>query len=118
MKTNNESGRKLACIIGVYLILKAFVNIAISGSFSIGDLALAIVEAIALYTGLVYINYAVAALCLLVVAQHLKTNLSDISSHIIYLVEAAIDVACAVLLIINKDVKQHFSNKWSDISAK
>ncbi len=118
MKTNNENGRKLACIIGVYLILKAFVNIAVSGSFSIGDLALAIIEAAALYTGLMYINYAVAAICLLVVAQHLKTNLSDISSHILYLVEAAIDVACAVLLIVNNDIKQHFSNKWSDIFGK
>lgn len=118
MSTNNETGRKLSCIIGIYLIAKAFLNIILSGSFSVGDLALAVIEAIALYTGLMYINYVVAALCLLVVAMHLKTNLSDISAHLIYLIEAAIDVVCAVLLLASKDIKEHFSNKWSELSKK
>ncbi len=118
MKTNNENGRKLAIVIGIYLIAKAILNMVISGSFALKDLVLGIIEALALYTGLMYINYVVAVLCLLVVLTNLKTNLSDISSHLIYLIEAAIDVACAVLLITHKDIKEHFSNNWNELDKK
>lgn len=115
LKTNNKNGKKLAITIGLYLIAKAILNIILSGGFSAQDLLLAVFEALALYTGLMYINYVVAVLLLLTVLTHLKTNLSDIGAHLIYLIEAAIDVVCAVLLLTKRDIKEHFTNKWSEI---
>lgn len=115
LKTNNENGRKIAVIIGLYLIAKAILNIVLSGGFALNDLLLAAFEALALYTGLMYINYVVSVLLLLTVVSHLKTNLSDISAHLIYLIEAALDVACVVLLLTRQDIKEHFTNKWSEI---
>ncbi len=114
MKTNNSTGRGLAVIIGLYVIVKAVVNMLL-GDHNIFNIVYAVLEAAALYTGLMYLNYIVAGILALVVLMHLKTNLSDIGGHIIYLIEAAVDIVCAVLLIIQKDVKEHFTNKWSEI---
>lgn len=114
MKTNNFNGRNFALIIGAYLIVKAILNMII-GSDPIGNLVYSIIEAIALYTGLQYINYIVAGITLIVVLTNLKNNLSDISANWIYLIEAAIDVFCAGLLIAQKDIKEHFTNKWTEI---
>lgn len=115
MKTNNPNGRTLALCIGLYLIVKSVLNMII-GNDPIGNLIYSVIEAAALYTGLMYINYVVAGIAALVVLVNLKNNLSNIGSNWIYLVEAAVDIVCAVLLISHKDIKEHFTNKWSDLS--
>lgn len=115
MKTNNHTGRNFALCIGLYLIVKTILNMII-GNDPIGNLVYSVVEAAALYTGLIYINYAVAGIAVLVVLVNLKNNLSNIGSNWIYLVEAAADVVCAVLLVTQKDIKAHFTNKWSELS--
>ncbi len=115
MKTNNESGRRIVAVIGLYLIAKSILNMILSGGFALNDLLLAAFEALALYTGLMYINYVVSVLLLLTVVSHIKTNLSDISAHLIYLIEATLDVLCVVLLLTKQNVKQHFTNNWSEI---
>lgn len=115
MKTNNQTGRNFALCIGLYLIVKSILNMII-GNDPIGNLVYSVIEAAALYTGLMYINYVVAGIAVLVVLVNLKNNLSNIGSNWIYLVEAAVDVVCAVLLVTQNDIKSHFTNKWSELS--
>lgn len=116
MKTYNETGRNYAVMIGVYLIIKAIINMII-GSDPFGNVIFSVIEAAALLTGLQYINYVVAGVLILGVVVNFGNNISNIGSNWIYLVEAAIDVFCAAILIAQKDVKEHFTNKWSDIST-
>lgn len=113
MKTNNETGRKLTLVIGVYFIAKSILNMILGGGF--GGIIYAIIEAAALYTGLMYINYLLAVACVLTFVLNLKNNLTNLGSNWIYLVEGVIDLGCAFLLVTNKDIKEHFTNKWTEI---
>lgn len=117
MKTNNQTGRNFAICIGLYLIAKAILNMII-GNDPIGNLIYSVIEAAALYTGLMYINYVVAGIAVLVVLVNLKNNLSNVSGNWIYLVEAVIDIVCAVMLIAQRDIREHFTNKWTEIGKK
>lgn len=110
MNTNNQRGRAIALTIGIYLIAKSILNKMLGGDS--GDIMYATVETIFLFTGLQYVNYVIAVITGFVFLYYLKGNLADISSNWIYLAEGIIDVICAVLLIIHKDVKEHFTNKW------
>lgn len=116
MNTNNQNGRNISLFIGVYFIIKSVLNMILGGSF--GNIIYSIIEAVALYTGLQYINYVVAGITALVVILNLKNNITNIGSNWIYLIEAVIDIGCCVLLVAVSDVKQHFSNKWSEIGKK
>ncbi|MBE6857265.1 MAG: hypothetical protein E7500_07590 [Ruminococcus sp.] len=113
MKTNSETGRKLTLVIGVYFIAKAILNMILGGGF--GGIIYALIEAFALYTGLMYINYLLAVACVLGFVLNLKNNLTNLGSNWIYLVEGVIDLGCAFLLATNKDIKEHFTNKWTEI---
>ncbi len=114
MKTNSETGRKLSLAIGIYLIVKAVLNMILGGG--IGGLIVSLLEAAVLYTGLMYINYVVAVLLAIVMLRHFKDNITNFGSNWIYLLEGIADIVCAVLLVIHKDIKKHFSNSWSEIS--
>lgn len=116
MKTNNTTGRNFALCIGLYLIVKSVVNMILGGG--IGDIIYSVIEAAALLTGLMYINYVVAAAMALVVLLHLKNNLMHPIDNLIYLIEAFIDVVFAVFLVTNKSIKEHFTNKWTEIGKK
>ena len=116
MNTNNHNGRNISLFIGVYFIIKSVLNMILGGSF--GNIIYSAIEAVALYTGLQYINYVVAGITALVVILNLKNNITNIGSNWIYLIEAVIDIGCCVLLVEVSDVKQHFSNKWSEIGKK
>jgi len=106
-----QSEGKSHCINNRYnLIAKSILNKMLGGDS--GDIMYATVETIFLFTGLQYVNYVIAAITGFVFLYYLKGNLADISSNWIYLAEGIIDVICAVLLIIHKDVKEHFTNKW------
>lgn len=120
LNTNNRTGRNLAVTFGLYLIVKAVVNMII-GDDQIGNVVYAVIQAAALYTGLMFINYVVAGALALVVLMHIGNNISNLGNdwrYIVYLLEAVIDVFCAVLLITNKDIKEHFTNKWTEIGKK
>ncbi len=110
MKTNNQQGRAAALAVGIYFIAKSILNLILGGSFI--DIVIAAAEAALLFTGLMFINYIIAAVTVLIVLKHLK-NLSAPSENIIYLIEAAIDVICAVFLCIGKNIREHFTNKWT-----
>lgn len=116
MGTNNVNGRNISLFIGVYFVVKSILNMILGGSF--GNIIYSAIEAVALYTGLQYINYVVAGITALVVILNLKNNISNIGSNWIYLIEGIIDIGCCVLLVVTSDVKQHFTNKWTEIGKK
>lgn len=116
MGTNNQNGRNMAFFIGIYFVVKSILNMILGGSF--GNIVYSLIEALALYTGLMYINYVIAGITLLVVVLNLKNNISNIGSNWIYLIEGIIDIGCALLLVGASDIKQHFTNKWTEIGKK
>ncbi|MGN0622298.1 MAG: hypothetical protein ACI4I9_10570 [Porcipelethomonas sp.] len=112
MKTNNEQGRMAALVVGVYFVAKSVLNLILGGGFT--EIIIAIVEAALLFTGLMYVNYVVAAVTALIVLKYLKNNLSNPLDNIIYLIEAAIDIICAVMICCVGSIREHFTNKWSE----
>ncbi|MDE6519718.1 MAG: hypothetical protein K2K91_04560 [Ruminococcus sp.] len=117
MKTNNVQGKNIAVIIGLYLFAKTILNMVIGGGFDIKGLVGDVVLFVALFSGLQYLNYAVTAILAIVVVVNLPDNITHIGSNWIYLIEAVVDVVCAVILCTNPSVDKHFTNKWSEIST-
>ncbi|MEE0187051.1 MAG: hypothetical protein U0I40_11515 [Oscillospiraceae bacterium] len=115
MNTNNQTGRNISLIVGAYFILKSVINLILGGGVS--DIVIAVAEAVALYTGLMYLNYVVAAVAALIVIIHLPANISHFTDNWIYLLEGVIDIIFAVIICINPNVKEHFTNKWSSNSG-
>lgn len=116
MKTNNAQGKNIAVIIGLYLFAKTILNMVIGGGFDIKGLVGDVVLFVALFSGLQYLNYGVSVILAIVVITNLPNNIANIGSNWIYLVEAVADVVCIVFLCINASIKEHFTNKWSEIS--
>lgn len=117
MKTNNAQGRNFVVVIGLYLIVKAVLNMILGGGFSIFDLIAPIICFLAMFSGLEYLNYAVAVIIAIPVLKNMLYNVTHLPGSLIYLIEAVIDVGAVLLLVMQKDIKAHFTNKWSDISS-
>lgn len=116
MKTSNVQGRNIAVVIGVYLIIKSVLNMMIGGGLSISSLLIAVGGALALFSGMQFVNFVVAGILAFVAVVHLPANISNLGSNWIYLIEGVIDIVCAVLLVTIGDVKEHFTNEWTEIS--
>ena len=116
MKTNSPQGRTIATAIGVYLIVKSVLNMVIGGGLSIISLLTAIVGALALFSGVQFVNIIVAGILFVVAVIHLPANISNFGSNWIYLLEGIADIACAVLLVTKDDIKAHFTNNWTELS--
>lgn len=120
MQTHNVQGRKLVVIIGIYLIAKTLLNMIMGGFYMfniVADLLVPMICFVALYSGLEYLNIAVAVIIALPVLKNMYYNIIHLPSSLIYLIEAVIDVGAILLLVIHKDVKEHFTNKWSEITS-
>lgn len=118
MKTNDPQGRAVVIIIGGYLFLKVIVNMILGGGIDIGGAIQAVILFAAMFSGLEYLNIVVAAVLGLTVLVHLPGNIIGIFhnwKHIIYLLEGGVDVFAILLLILPSSVRQHFTNKWSEI---
>ena len=113
MNTNNIQGRNMVTAIGVYIIVKAVLNMIIAGGISISSLLIATGGALALFSGIQFVNFVVAGILLIVAVTHLPANISNFGSNWIYLIEGVIDIVCAVLLVTNNNIKEHFTNKLS-----
>ena len=113
MVTNNEQGRMYALGVGIYCIIKSVLNMILGGGF--GDIIVAVVIAAMLYTGLQYINYLTAAYLAFIVLIHLPHNITHIDDCWLYLLEGMFDIGCAALLVLNSDVKEHFTYEWQDV---
>lgn len=116
MKTNNNTGRNYVVVAGIYLIVKSILNMIIGGGFNLGDIIFAVLATAAMYSGLEYVNYVVAVLIAIGVVKNLPYNFTHLPGSIIYLIEAVVDVGAILLIILKNEVKEHFTNKWSEIS--
>ena len=122
MKTNNAQGRTICIGITAYMVAKAFINLFIGGfSFSglvstLFTVAFAVVIGVLMFTGLQYVNFGVAGYLALGFMTHLPNNIMHIGSNWFYLLEGFVDVGCAVILLILPVVREHFTNKWSELS--
>lgn len=101
-------GKKFSAAIGIYVVVKAVFN-GIIGAFSLPEIVLAVAVLGFLLSGIKFINYVVAILLAFVVAKNFGNNISDIANNWIYLIEAALDIGAAAILVFNKDVKEFFS---------
>ncbi len=120
MRTNNIQGRNFVVIIGIYLIAKAVLNMFLGGFniFNIvADLIVPVICFIAMYSGLEYLKIAVAGIFGLPVLRNMLYNITHLPSSLIYLIEAVIDTGAIIMLVVQKDIKEHFTNKWSEISS-
>ncbi|MDE5569934.1 MAG: hypothetical protein K2I82_04690 [Ruminococcus sp.] len=120
MRTNNIQGRKFVVIIGIYLIAKAILNMFLGGFLYfniVADLIVPVICFVAMYSGLEYLNIAVAVIIGLPVLRNMLYNITHLPSSLIYLIEAVIDTGAIIMLVVQKDIKEHFTNKWSEISS-
>ena len=121
MKTNNDQGRTVCIAITAYMLLKAVLNmllggISFGGIFSMFvSIGIAVVIGVFMFSGLEYVNYVVAGYLAIGFVTHLIPNILHITDNWIYLLEGFVDVGCAVILIILPQVKEHFTNPWSEI---
>ena len=116
MKTNSPQGRNIATAIGIYLIIKSVLNMAIGGGLNIISLLIAVGGAVVLFSGMQFVNFVVAGILLIVAVVHLPSNISNLGNNWIYLIEGIIDIVCAVFLVTKDDIKEHFTNKWTELS--
>lgn len=100
-------GRKIASGIGIWLIIKGIINLALA--FNLENAISVLVTMVIVYMfglGVSYLNYITAVLLAIVVLKNLPYNITHF--QVLYLVEAALDVICIIILITNKEVKKHF----------
>ncbi|MCM1314952.1 MAG: hypothetical protein NC205_06700 [Prevotella sp.] len=114
MNTNNIQGRNIVTAMGVYIILKSVLNMIIAGGLSILSLLWAVLLAVLLFMGFQYTNIGVGAVLFLGAVVNLPANISNFGSNWLYFIEGVIDIVCAVLLVTRNDIKEHFTNKWSE----
>ena len=102
-----------------YFLVKCVLNTILGGGPDIGELIKAVVFGVFMFTGLEYVNYVIAGLLALTVLTHLPTNIANITAglnYVIYLLEGAADVVCAALLCALPPVREHFTNKWTELN--
>ena len=129
MNTNNESGRTVCVIIGVWLLFKTILNAFING-INISDLPgdakeliIAIAICVFMFLGIKYSNYIIAGVLALIVLWYLPGNISGLGNSdsfirsLIYIVEGGVDVLCALLLCLGSNIREHFTKSFSDITG-
>lgn len=103
-------GKKWVFGIGLYMIVKAVLNLFI-GAFSVSNIIMLIVGVVALVLMLnhvPYINYIIAVFLVLMFLSHLTENIRNLGSQWIYLLEGLLDVGAAAVLVFEKNVKAFF----------
>ena len=104
-----ENGKKIVLGIGAYLILKSVLNLIFGFSTAnVVYLILFVVFAVLLVMRIPYISYVVAGFLAIVFLMNIGNNLANIGGNWIYLVEGLLDVGCAALLVLQKDVRAYF----------
>ena len=114
MKTNDAKGRMFVLIMGAYLIIKVIIN-AFIGGLNVFDLIIAIVLALLMYVGVQFFNYVAAAVLVVIVLMYIKYNLTNMPGTLLYVIEGAADIFCAVMLCVNGSIKKHFTNSLTDL---
>lgn len=104
-----ETGKKWAFGVGLYLIVKSVLNLILG--FSASNLIMLIVSVVALVLMLSrvpYINYIVAVFLAIMFLMHVGSNISNIGSQWLYLLEGILDVGAAAVLVFEKNVRAFF----------
>ncbi|MGN1404444.1 MAG: hypothetical protein ACI4XB_09010 [Ruminococcus sp.] len=104
-----ETGKKWVFGIGLYLIIKSVLNLILG--FSVSNLIMLIVSVVALVLMLShvpYINYIVAVWLAIMFLMHVGSNISNLGSLWLYLLEGLLDVGAAAVLVFEKNVKAFF----------
>lgn len=136
MKTNNEKGRSLIILLSGGLLAKEVIGLVVgilSGIFYggiggaiggfIGMLILDAILIAAMYSGLKYVNYGVCGIFGILALYYLLGIINifkwitfiGVISLLLNLVWAAGLILGILLLVMNNDVKEHFTNEWSEI---
>lgn len=105
-------GKQWAFIIGLYMIVKAVLNLILG--FNVSNVMMLIVGVVALVlllNRLPYINYIVAVFLALMFLLHVGENIRNISSNWLYLLEGLLDIGAAAILVFEKNVKTYFDAK-------
>lgn len=138
MKTNNEKGRSYMILLSGGLLVKEVVGLimgiiagAIYGGVGgaiggfIGMLILDVILIAAMYSGLRYANYGVCGI-FGILAIYYFVNIFSIFDNfsvmaliglLLNLVWTAGLVIGILLLVMNDDVKEHFTNEWSELGS-
>lgn len=104
-----QTGKKYAFGIGLYLIAKAILNLILGFDISNLILLIASVVILALLMSRVpYIHYVVAVWLALTFVLHIGSNISNIGSQWIYLLEGFLDLGAAAVLVFEKNTKAFF----------
>ena len=92
------TGRKWVFGIGLYLIIKGALNLLI----------VSVVALVLMLNRVPYINYIVAVFLALMFLMHVGSNISNLGSQWIYLLEGLLDLGAAAVLVFEKNVKAFF----------
>lgn len=111
---NAETGKNFSMAIGVYIIVKAILNMILGNGIT--SLILPIIMAIVLFIGIKYGNYAVSVILIITVLMNIGTNVSNLglNRYLIYFIEGIIDIVCSIFLCTNKDIKEFFNSSISN----
>lgn len=104
---HSVNGRNLVGMISGWMVIKGVLNLILG--FGIGNIITLLVSIALGYLMLKstpFMNYVTAILLFGVVIANIKNNI--VNFEILYLIEAAVDVACGITLFVNKDVKEFF----------
>lgn len=103
-----ENGKKIAMAIGIYLLVKQFVNVMLGAS--IFSMLIPFVISVFFYLNLSeYTNYIAGAVIVFIAVWHLPDNLRNFPSSWLYLTEGILDLVASVVLIFSQDIKAYFS---------
>ena len=108
-----DNGKSICTGISIWLIIKVVINMLIGGGFDFVGLIIWAAICLVLISGKVpFFNYITAVIMGAIVIKNLPGNLANISGSIVYLLEAAVDIVCIVLLCTNRDVKDYFPKSF------
>ena len=100
------NGRNLIGVIGLWFVIKGVLNLVLG--FSFVNVVTLVVFLVLIYLCLQKkqaVNIITAVALVAIVLIHIKDNI--VNFRILYLIEAAVDVGCAYILVLNKDVREY-----------
>ena len=110
---HSVNGRNLCGLIAGYMVIKGILNLILGFSgFNVMMLAVSAGLGFGMLIRLRFMNYITAAFLFVMVVIHIKDNITNIglNVHIVYLVEAVIDVVCAFKLVADRDIREWFDH--------